>query len=168
MASTIDLSGLEHYIKVLQRYSELLNSFHSAMEELCAKATKFAKKQYSNEQHFEITVDYKNYGRMATIYANGEQVAFYEFGTGKVGSGTYWGNLPTSDVPITVSWEYYYPSKAKRKSSYTGEEGWFFENKFQKGIVAEAEMWKTAEYIRQQAPIIIKNHLNIMAKQSGG
>lgn len=163
MASTIDLSGLEHYMKVLQYYGTALKNFHSAMEEVCAEAKRFAEKRYGYHGHNDITVEYDNGGTKATIYAKGNQVAFYEFGTGKVGAGTYFGNLPTTDVPITVSWEYYYPSTAKRTSSTTGEQGWYWDKKFHKGIQAEAEMWETAEHIRQTAPTIIQKHLKIKA-----
>ena len=166
MASTIDLSGLEHYIKVVERYGQFLKNFHLAMEEICKDAREFAQIRYERHGHYtdEITVTYDNSGTKATIYAKGDQVAFFEFGTGKVGAGTYWGNLPTSDVPITVSWKYYYPNeKTKRTSKTTGEQGWFWENKFHKGIQAEAEMWETAEHIRQNAHRIIKKYLDIKA-----
>ena len=35
MASTIDLSGLEHYIKVIEKYGQMLKDFREAMIELC-------------------------------------------------------------------------------------------------------------------------------------
>ena len=157
MASTIDLSGLEHYMKVLEHYKVLLKNFYKAMEMLCQEAQRYAQQEYSQYGRTDITVDYDNGGKRATISANGEQVAFYEFGTGRVGEGTYQGNLPTSDVPITSSWHYFYPSTAKRVTA-KGTEGWWWDNTFQRGIQAEAEMWKTSQFIRQQAHIIIQKY----------
>ena len=165
MASTIDLSGLEHYIKAVERYGQFLKNFHLAMEEICKNAREFAKIKYEQHGHYtdEITVTYDNSGTKATIYAKGDQVAFFEFGTGKVGAGTYWGDLPRSDVPITVSWEYLYKPGKKVKVAETGDEGWWWDDKFHKGIPAEAEMWETAEHIRQNAHRIIQKYLNVKA-----
>ena len=173
MASTIDLSGLEHYMKVLEHYKVLLKNFYKAMEMLCQEAQIYAQQEYSQYGRTDITVGYDNEGKRATIYAksivnndeNPSQIAFYEFGTGRVGEGTYQGNLPTSGVPLTSSWHYYYPSKAKRTSRTTGEEGWWWDNTFQRGIQAEAEMWKTSQFIRQQAKYIIQNYFQ---SESGG
>lgn len=164
MASTIDLSDLEHYMNALEKYKELLKNFYKAMEMICQEAQKYAQQEYSQYGRTDITVNYDNGGKRATISANGEQVAFYEFGTGRVGEGTYQGNLPTSDVPITSSWYYYYPSTAKRTSA-KGNEGWWWDNTFQRGIQAEAEMYKTSQFIRQQARYIIQAYFKA---ESGG
>lgn len=157
MASTIDLSGLKHYIESIERYSTLLGRFHEIMEMICQQAQDYALNQYQSHERFDIRVSYENQGKRATIYAEGDQVAFYEFGTGRVGENTYQGTLPTSQVPITNSWIYYYPNeKTKRTSSRTGEEGWFWDNKFHRGIRAEAEMWETREFIKQEAKYIVR------------
>lgn len=166
MASTIDLSGLEHYINTLEKYKVLLKNFYKAMEMLCQEAQRYAEQEYSQYGRTDITVGYDNDGKRATIYArsinsnidNPSQIAFYEFGTGRVGENTYQGTKPQSGVPITGEWKYYYPSKAKRTSRTTGEEGWWWDNTFQRGIQAEAEMWKTSQFIRQQAKYIIQNY----------
>lgn len=163
MASTIDLSGLEHYMNALEKYKVLLSNFYKAMELLCQEARRYAKDEYSRYGRTDIAVEYDNSGKVATISANGEQVAFYEFGTGRVGAGTYQGKLPSKDVPITSSWYYFYPSPAKRVSS-KGTEGWWYDNTFQRGIEAEAQMWKTSQFIIQQARYIIQNYFQ---KESG-
>ena len=157
MASTIKLDGLKHYIESIERYSNLLKKFHEIMEMICQQAEEYARNEYQSHERFDIQVYYENKGKTASIYAYGDQVAFYEFGTGRVGENTYQGNLPTSDVPITSSWYYFYPSTAKRVSS-KGTEGWWWDNTFQRGIQAEAEMWKTSQFIMQQAKIIIQNY----------
>lgn len=165
MASTIDLSGLEHYMKVVEEYGRLLKDFHKAMMALCEDAKQYAESQYSQYGHSSVTVSYENHGNTATIFANGNAVAFFEFGTGEVGRGTYPSEtyLPSSGVPITGDWEYYYQSDAK--ATINGVKGWWWGAKFVKGNKAEAEMWRTAEYIRRKAHIIIKNYFQ---SESGG
>ena len=158
MASTIKLDGLEHYIKTLEKYAELLKDFRKAMMALCEDAKQYAENQYSQYGHSSVTVSYENHGSTATIFANGNAVAFFEFGTGEVGRGTYPSEtyLPSSGVPITGDWEYYYPSDAK--ATVNGVKGWWWGAKFVKGNKAEAEMWRTAEYIRRKAHIIISKY----------
>ena len=114
MASTMDLSGLKHYIESIERYSNLLTKFHEIMEMICRQAQEYALNEYKSHERFDIQVHYDNNGKTASVYAYGDQVAFYEFGTGRVGENTYQGTLPTSQVPITDSWIYFYPSSAKR------------------------------------------------------
>lgn len=158
MASTIKLDGLEHYIKTLEKYGELLKDFRKAMIALCEDAKQYAENQYSQYGHSSVTVSYENHGSTATIFANGDAVAFFEFGTGEVGRGTYPSEtyLPSSGVPITGDWEYYYPSDAK--ATVNGVKGWWWGAKFVKGNKAEAEMWRTAEYIRRKAHLIIQKY----------
>lgn len=156
MASTINLSGLNHFIKSVQSYHSLIQNFHSAMELLCKEAQEYAQQQYAAYGHSDIQVSYDNGGTLATITAHGEKIAFFEFGTGDVGNGTYPDEtlLPISGVPITGKWEYYYPSDAKRTSN--GVRGWFYKINFHKGNQAEAEMWKTAQFIKTRARIILQ------------
>ena len=155
MASTIKLDGLKHYIESIERYSTLLGRFHEIMEMICQQAQEYALNEYQSHERFDIQVHYENKGKTASIYAYGDQVAFYEFGTGRVGENTYQGNKPTSGVPITDSWIYFYPSSAKRVTK-SGSEGWFWDNKFHRGIRAEAEMWETREFIKQEAKYIVR------------
>ena len=173
MASTIDLSGLEHYMKVVEKYGQMLKDFREAMIELCKDAQKYAEEQYLQYGHSKIIVSYEPHGNTAVISAKyaGESekspIAFFEFGTGEVGRGTYPSEayLPSSGVPITGNWEYYY--KSEHKGEKNGVKGWFLDEertRFVKGNKAEAEMWRTAEYIRRKAHIIISKHFQ---KESG-
>lgn len=159
MASTIDLSGLEHYIKVITEYGTKLKDFRKAIIKLGKKARNFAEEKYSEHGHSSITVEFEPHGTTATIYAKGDAVAFFEFGTGEYAKGTYQGNLPQSGVPITGSWEYYYNSKHKGEKN--GIKGWFLDEekiRFVKGNKAEAEMWETSQYIREQAHLIFREY----------
>lgn len=164
MASTIDLSGLEHYMKSIERYATLLKNFHSAMEQICNDAKEFAESKYAEHGHSSITVGYTNNGKTATIYSHGNAVAFFEFGTGEYAKGTYQGDLPQSGVYPTGNWEYYYDSEHKTVNEH-GVKGWFWKKGvFVKGNPAEAEMWETSQHIREKAYTIIQKHFQ---KESG-
>ena len=165
MASTIDLSGLEHYIKAVEHYGMLLKDFRKAMIEIGDAASKFARDKYAEHGHrtTSVRVEFESHGTTATIYAKGNAVAFFEFGTGEYAKGTYQGNLPQSGVPLTGDWEYYYSSKHKGEKN--GVKGWFWNHAFIKGNAAEAEMWETSQFIRQQARLIIKKYFQ---SESGG
>lgn len=157
MASVIDLSGLNHFMQSVDRYGKMLKDFYTVTEMICKEAERYAKDEYARYGRTDITVSYDNSGKIATISANGDQVAFYEFGTGRTGSGTYQGALPARGVPITSSWYYFYPSPAKRVTA-KGREGWWWDNKFQVGIEAEAQMWNTFQFIMAEARLIVQRY----------
>ena len=166
MASTIDLSGLEHYMKVVEEYGRLLKDFRKAIIALGKSAKKFAEEKYAEHGHSSIRVEFEPHGTTATIYAKGNAVAFFEFGTGEYAKGTYQGNLPQSGVPLTGNWEYYY--KSEHKGERNGIKGWFLDEErtiFLKGNEAEAEMWETSQYIREQAHLIFRQYFQ---NESGG
>ena len=161
----IDTSGLKHFMERVQKYGQLLQDFRGAMELLCEDARRYAENEYSQHGHSSITVSYENGGTLATIFAHGKAVAFFEFGTGEVGRGTYpdTTKLPSSDVPITGGWEYYYPSEAKQ--TVNGVKGWRWGASFVTGSKAEAEMWRTSQHIQRKARLIIQAYFKA---ESGG
>ena len=161
MASTIKLDGLEHYMKVVEEYGRLLKDFRKAIIALGKSAKKFAEEKYAEHGHHppSIKVEFEPHGTTATIYAKGKAVAFFEFGTGEYAKGTYQGELPQSGVPLTGNWEYYY--KSEHKGEKNGIKGWFLDEEktlFVKGNPAEAEMWETSQYIREQAHLIFRQY----------
>lgn len=112
---------------------------------LCNLGTKYAQELYGSSS---IVVDYQIDEKtgFATITAQGDQIAYIEFGTGEMGRGAYEGELPTQlisfhsnayDVDVTVhGWTYSYA----RELGLT-ETPW-------KGNAPKAQMWKTAQYLR--------------------
>ena len=165
MAYKIDVSGLNHFMHRVQTYGNLLKDFRNVMELICEDARKYAEDEYARYGHADITVSYDNSGTLATIYARGQEVAFFEFGTGDVGNGRYpdTTKLPRSGVPITDTWVYYYDSPAKRTSK--GVRGWFWDSKFHTGNTPEAEMWRTSQYIKRKSRLIIQAYFKA---ESGG
>ena len=67
MASTIDLSGLEHYINTLEKCKVLLKNFYKAMEMLCQEAQRYAEQEYSQYGRTDITVGYDNNGKRTGV-----------------------------------------------------------------------------------------------------
>ena len=166
MASTIDLSEFEHYIKVITEYGTKLKDFRNAIIALGESAKKFAEEKYAEHGHSSIRVEFKPHGTTATIYAKGDAVAFFEFGAGEYASGSYKGSIPQSGVPITGKWEYYYEEPASgHKVTLNGVKGWFWQGNFVTGNKAEAEMWETSQYIREQAHLIFRQYFQ---NESGG
>lgn len=101
------------------------------------------------------------------VYAIGDDVAYIEYGTGKVGEKS---NYPKELLPkqtfvfespegvdqITTGWEYYYPNEYT-KVKYKGKWGWFYNGLFTRGMPAGKQMYDTARYLRQNVVPIIKN-----------
>lgn len=122
--------------------------------EIAKKGAEFAAEEYSGENVVVLTNNDSD-GK-AKIVAQGQEVAYIEFGTGEEGRGTYPGILPSSGIPLTGSWHYYYPSKHKRTSK-NGTLGWFHNKKFHIGRKAGACMWRTAIELRKDALDIAKS-----------
>ena len=161
-----DLKGLESFRNKLQRYSNINASLtNQVAEEVAKRGEQIAREEYAGVNG--VSVHHENLGRgMSKVVAEGEQVAYIEFGTGRVGEKTYPDtHLPKQGVPITGEWQYYYPSEYKRTSKTTGEEGWYhkFEGeekaRFTKGQSAGMQMYRTSQRLRNEMASIVKNKM---------
>lgn len=132
--------------------------------------TQRLKTEYSFNLSIQgIDVDGIVFDNRGRIYAEGKEVAFEEFGTGKVGEQS---NYPKELLPkqkitfmlanhqqVTNGWEYYYiPKPNITKKQYNGEYGWFYKKQFTKGIPAGKQVYTTAIYL--------KNNLSNIAKKT--
>lgn len=155
-------SGLKRFIQKLNQANTILSEH--LLESVCKFAVAKGEELYLNHNHKSIKMAYEVMGDRAQVTANGEAVAFFEFGTGRVGEGTYPDDtkLPESGVPITGNWEYYYPSASK--ATRNGEEGWFFGASWQTGRHAEHEMWDLSLAVKEEVPKIINKLMNGGAK----
>lgn len=107
-------------------------------------------------------------GNPAKVVAEGQQVRYLEYGTGSQGAlSGYEGNLPTEpitfespkgDLQTTQGWKYNYRNP-KTKVVEMGQIGWYFGGKFTTGRPAEAQMWKTARDLREQAKSIVMDSI---------
>ena len=151
MSKFADLKGLKNFtrkvkeIDVNDKEKEILNR-------ICELGVAYAKSLYNTKN---VKVEYAIYcDNTATIRANGDEVAYIEFGTGERGRGTYEGNLPTKELS-------FYSNRLKQKVSL---EGWVYSyaneidynQAFWVGFGAKAQMWKTAQYLRENIDNIVR------------
>lgn len=119
-----------------------------------------AKSQYAGTS-IVVSQTKINNGRFSII-AKGKGIIFKEFGTGVVGkASSYKGKLPSSGIPITGRWQYYYPSKFK--AIVNGRQGWWTslngKGHFFVGNVAENQMFNTSKYLKEYIQKELKGDL---------
>lgn len=138
-------NNLERYANRLYKISSK-NVANQTVELLADKGKTIAEKEYTGTS---ISVTNEINDNVAQVIANGNQVAYLEYGTGVIGDGTYKGKLPTSGVPITGEWQYYYlPSNSKAVKD--GKKGWYLKNgAFIEGRIAGNQMFNTAKSLRE-------------------
>lgn len=102
-----------------------------------------------------------------TIYAQGKEVAFEEFGTGKVGQKSNYPKekLPTQTlvfespkghIQTTIGWVYYYPNKYTKVKNLQGRYGWRYNGQFTRGMPAGKQVYNTAKFLRNNITQIAK------------
>lgn len=155
-----DLRELNRFREKLQKYASLNTEFASqVVEEVAKRGEQIAKEEYAD--HSSINVSHETISKnSARVVAQGEGIAYMEFGTGRVGENSHYPteNLPKSGVPITGNWEYYYPSE--HKATKDGEEGWYAGNgAFNRGQKASMQMYRTSQRLKNEMANIVKNKL---------
>ena len=170
-----DLKGLRDFRRKITAFgSSTQNIERELVREVVDKGCDIARQEYSSIEGVEISAKYGH--NSGQIIASGKEVAFIEFGTGRVGEGTYpKTHLPTGTISFedasgtmqsTKGWQYYYPSKYKRVLKKTGEEGWFHkpdgekDAKFFTGQQAGMQMYRTAQRLKVECKAIINNKIN--------
>ena len=152
MSRNIDLSGLKNVRDKLQRLKAITND-DIAMA-VAERGKDLAQSKYGGD--VVVTAESLGGGK-AKVIASGEKVAFYEYGYGVEGrDSAYKGQLPTEPITFesagnthtTQGWEYYYPN-SKTKRTVGGQEGWFHNKEFVTGQPAQAQMWRTANELKQ-------------------
>ena len=145
MGSCVKKNNLNRYLQKLKNIAKI-DYAETVASIIADKGVEIAKAEYAvTSKHTKVTSEKK--GSKATVVASRKGLTFIEYGTGLVGQGTYDGKLPTSGVPITGNWEYYYDSPHKKNG------GWYFGNTFTEGRVAGMQMYRTAkslgEYVKK-------------------
>ena len=161
MARSVE--GIDKLRAKLQKLKNIDND--EIVMAVAERGAEIAKAKYGGKP---VTVTTKNLGGgKAQIIASGNSVAFFEYGTGVEGEGTYEGQLPTEPISFesggeqrqTMGWEYYYDNP-DTKVTRNGQQGWLLNKAFVVGRKAEAQMWKTAtELVDNEAANAIKNYL---------
>ncbi len=162
----IDTSGLENALNKIRKLKNI-NATDIAMA-VAEKGKDLAQKKYGGTS-VVVTSETLGEGK-SRITAKGKGVAFMEYGTGRVGEGTYKGTLPTQPISFespkgemqtTEGWQYYYDNP-KTKITKDGQEGWEANGVFFTGQEAGAQMWKTAnELIGGEARKAIEEFIEI-------
>lgn len=147
-----DLKGLKNFKKKVQECLSHQNRVEAVLMRLCEVGTAYARDLYGDNA---ISVSYRIDGNgNGSIIANGDQIAYLEYGTGEQGRGSYQGNLPTQDISFY----------SERLGQAVTVDGWTYSYAHEfdpslskwKGMTAKAQMWKTAQYLRDNAAKIIR------------
>lgn len=153
MSKVVRRNDLNRFYGKLQN---IRNVAETATELIADNGEKIAKNEYAGINSVQVIKDID--GNNAVISANGDSVAYIEYGTGLVGQGTYKGDLPTQTLTFespkdsgrintTQGWEYYYDNP---RTKVLG--GWFFGrgySNFTRGQVAGNQMFNTAKSLRE-------------------
>lgn len=153
MQKFADLSGLRNFTEKVKSIKSTYNDFNAILNKICEVGSSYAKSLYGNSQNASVSYQIKN-ENSATIYANGKKIAYMEYGTGEIGRGSYDGDLPTQNISffserlqtdVTLNgWVYSYANELD-----DSQEPW-------DGFSAKAQMWKTANYLRDNIASIVK------------
>lgn len=147
-------NNLNSFIDKITTKADVRKLSQNAISLIAENGENIAKEQYAGTN---ITVSSDTRKNGVSINASGQDVLYMEFGTGRVGehSGYPHDKLPKQGIPITGSWQYYYPSKYKRTSKTTGDEGWFHRFSGEKkaqfivGQVSGKQMFYTSQQLRE-------------------
>ena len=163
MGVTVSRDGFDSFVRKVQPLN--LKSTKEAVAEVAEMGRAYAQGQYAGDS--DVTVSSEVKGKSASIIAKGSQVLYKEFGTGKVGAGTYEGTLPTQtftfespqgsgEIQHTKGWEYFYPNPRTKRG-----DAWYHKGQRYIGARAEGQMWKTRTYLRANANDIIAAKLRV-------
>jgi hypothetical protein len=154
MGEFANLEGLKNFRKKLERLEDNLPSLaRRILTKICEYGVTYATSLYNSSENIKVNYELLS-DNSAKIIANGVKVAYLEFGTGERGRSTYEGNLPDQTISfysnrlhqdVTLNgWVYSYAHEIDQQQNLWG------------GFAAQAQMWKTSQYLRQVIPQIIK------------
>lgn len=161
-----NLRGIRRFLGKIEQLRTA--TLEKILEEMLEEGQRYAYSLYQQSKNpsnpepddDNVTVTYEIDGDRGILRANSNIIAYLEYGYGIEGEGTYDGKLPTQpitfDAPymgeITVDgWTYYYDNPFTKDGA-----GWTHDGKYFVGEPAEAQMWKTAMYLRDNAEAIIR------------
>jgi hypothetical protein len=158
MANLGDLSGLYNFSKRLKSVNDYTKIAPKIVEKLCTYGKEYAESLYAGSadqnNNNPISVEYEISNNNAKIIANGTQIAYLEFGTGEKGVGTYNGKIPD------IQFNFY----SSRLGTNVQLNGWTYSYAnyldptipVWNGFQAEAQMWKTSQYLRRIIPQVVR------------
>lgn len=151
------MGDLNTFMKRLQNLkTSNTNKANILADKIADKGVQIASEKYGGEKVVVSKIP-ATQGK-SSVVAKGEKVSFMEFGTGVMGKGTYdKSKLPTEIItfesPVgqpqsTKGWQYNY-----RKEQGQTDRDW-------KGFEAKAQMFHTAQQLRQEIPQIVAQEID--------
>lgn len=156
MASVKLKNGLKNYLNRLQAHKGNYDA-NKIYESVSSLGIQTAQDEYNKTGVIPDNIRADVFEGGVEIVAEGEHLAFSEYGTGVRGEGTYDGELPTETLRFespqgvdreTQGWTYDYMKKL-----YNPEKESF------QGFVARAQMWKTSRRLQEEMPNKVKKEL---------
>jgi hypothetical protein len=154
MKKSFDLKGLDNFKRKLnflkkKNWEDFINDI---LEKICSVGIEYASSLYSGD--IQVSKQIVEKGKSAKIIAEGNKIAYLEFGTGEMGRGSYEGQLPD----ITLRFH------SNRLGQDVELNGWTYsyanylnpEQQMWQGFEAKAQMWKTSQYLKKIIPQIIR------------
>ena len=161
-----DLSGLKNFAKKLEKIGGQTSDFkHQLVKKITQRGKEIAQQEYDSSNIKKVNVTkHSNKNGTGQIIAEGEKLAYIEFGTGRKGESSNYPteNLPKEGVPITGEWEYYYPSE--HKVTKDGKEGWMWGKVFMEGQEAGMQMYRTSKRLEQEMKSMVKEFVKEVKK----
>lgn len=119
------------------------------------------EKYASSGENVELSKSQNENGSVS-ILAKSDQIAYIEFGTGREGENSpYLGELPSSGIPITNRWVYFYEMEGidHKTTDENGREGWWYGGEFQIGRPAGNQLWETVQQLEAEKASIAHSEM---------
>lgn len=172
-----DLSGLKHFTKRLEAIGGQTNDFkHQLVKKITQRGKDIAIQEYSSSGIAHVTVT-KHSSKNGTgqIIAEGQGVAYIEFGTGTKGMDSNYPekHLPTQTIEFespkgspqsTQGWEYNYDNPQTKRVNEDGKIGWYFNGQFTEGREAGMQMYRTSKRLEQEMKSMVKEFVKEVKK----
>lgn len=170
-----DLRGLNSFKSKLEKFGNSSKKLaNEIVEELTQKGVEIATQEYAGISGVAVYSE-KGAAGMSKVVAEGDGIAYIEFGTGRPGERSNYDKTllpkepmvfesPKGQSQTTNGWEYYYDNPRTKRTSL-GQEGWYHKFEGQKkatfvtGQEAGMQMYRTRQRLINESPAIIKNKL---------
>lgn len=152
MKTFANLEGLKNFRNKIERAKINQSMIDNILLKIANTSINYAYKLYNSEK---VSLYSELSSNKVRIFAEGDEIAYIEFGTGERGQGSYKGNLPENqltfyssrfgkDIVLEYGWTYSYANKIDET-----QPTW-------SGFESQAQMWKTVQHMREIIPQIIR------------
>ena len=153
MSKFANLQGLKNFQRKVNNAKISQNLIDKIVGRILKEGIGYARSLYNGSKNISLYYTIEN--DVYRFYAEGDAIAYLEFGTGERGNGSYEGNLPENqltfysnkfgrEVVLDYGWTYSYANKIDENQPIWS------------GFESQAQMWKTAQYLRARIPLIVR------------